>query len=440
MESGARLLVAARPASDVVAIDLRVRGAGSAAESAANSGAAHFVEHLVFKGGGAPDAPPGALDAAFESLGGEVGAQTSRDFVTYSITVPEKNWKAALRLLGSMLLSPAFRPADVEAERAVIRREMAVARGDARRLGIGALAGAAFPVGDPYRLPLMGTEQSIGKLTDADLRAFHAAHYRPGRFTLAVAGPVSLEAVREAAAEAFGGASRTETAAATGNGASAAAEAGEVPLVSAGAEARPVRAVVLPPADARTAATLNTVFFAFRVPAPRDPAEAALAEVTASLLARGGDEGCVAKRLTASGLAVAVRAEYLALRRGGLLLLSATGRGTADELESALVAELVRLREDGVPPGEVEAAKYARLGQAMADGEVADALAARLAYYDALDAAPDWYEGYAGRVSALTDADLARSVRDWLAPARRVVAVTGPDAAATAPSVAGARP
>ena len=189
MESGARLLVAARPASDVVAIDLRVRGAGSAAESAANSGAAHFVEHLVFKGGGAPDAPPGALDAAFESLGGEVGAQTSRDFVTYSITVPEKNWKAALRLLGSMLLSPAFRPADVEAERAVIRREMAVARGDARRLGIGALAGAAFPVGDPYRLPLMGTEQSIGKLTDADLRAFHAAHYRPGRFTLAVAVP-----------------------------------------------------------------------------------------------------------------------------------------------------------------------------------------------------------------------------------------------------------
>jgi len=418
--------VAVRPGAQVVALDLRVRGAGSAADTAGQSGAAHFVEHLTFRGA-ASDAP-GALDAAFEALGGEASAHTSRDFVTYAVTVPKANWKEALAQLVHLVRAPAFRPGDVEAERAVILAEMALARGDTRRAGIGALAGAAFPEGDPYRLPLMGDARNVQSLTADDLRAFHAAHYLPANITLTIAGDVPPEEARKEAEALFGASSGGSSAGAPSGRTETNGGGRDTAPSPAAADAGPLQPVRSAPVET-PGADLTTVHLAFRAPAAHETDAALTAEVIAALLARNGDEGYVGSALASAGEAVRVHSEYLPLCRGGLLLLSASGRGSAFDIEAALVSALVRLREDGVTEGEAAAARAARLGQAAADGERVEALAARLGYLDALGAAPDWQETYATRLSAVGPAELTRAVREWLVPARRVVAITGPGGA-----------
>ncbi|MBC8143515.1 MAG: insulinase family protein, partial [Armatimonadetes bacterium] len=85
LASGVHLLVAPRPDARLVAIEVRVRGAGSAGESPTENGLSHALEHMIFKGGDG-DAP-GAFDAAFERMGGEVVAQTDRVSTAYRVTV-----------------------------------------------------------------------------------------------------------------------------------------------------------------------------------------------------------------------------------------------------------------------------------------------------------------------------------------------------------------
>jgi zinc protease len=407
------VLVDERPAgTPTVAIEVRVRGAGPASETDADSGAAHFIEHLVFKG--TADRMPGTLDAAVEALGGEITAYTQRDATRFAVTVPAANWRPALALLAEMLQRPAFRPADVEAERAVVLAEKAVAKGDAYRSGLAALCAAAFAAPDPYRLPLLGGDESVRRLTAADLRAFHARLYRPDNLTVAVAGPVTADEVQAAVRQQF-------PSAAGGVEPEAPPPAAAVPLIE-----RPVRAPVVPAAPGRG---LTTVYVAFRAPAAAAP-DAAACEALAQVLARPGS-GPLYRRLLQPGRALAATAEYVPLRRGGLFLLSATAAATASpaDLEAELLGALAQVREDGVAEMDLTAAQGALIGRSLYERETPEGWARLAADADVLDLPPDFLAGYAARIRAITAADATRAARTYLVPLHRAVAVVS--AAAT---------
>lgn len=148
LPSGLRLVVQPRSGAGLAAVDVRVR-VGSGSEDAQTSGTAHFIEHLVFKGGGARK--PGDFDRAMETLGGEIAARTTRDYTQYTTVVPAAKWREAAGLLAEMVQNPGFRPADMERERAVILSEMTVAQTDPARLGFGQIARVAYAQGQGYR-------------------------------------------------------------------------------------------------------------------------------------------------------------------------------------------------------------------------------------------------------------------------------------------------
>ena len=188
LPSGLRLVVQTKPGADLVALAVSVR-AGSGSETAQNSGVAHLIEHMVFKG--TVSGKPGQLDAQIENLGGELTARTSRDQTLYTATVPQKNWQDALPVLADMLTHPAFRDDDLEAERRVIAREVAAALTEPARTGFTQLAGEAYPQNSPYHFPLMGQAQIVARLTPAAMRAFWQENYAPNNLTLVVVGDVA---------------------------------------------------------------------------------------------------------------------------------------------------------------------------------------------------------------------------------------------------------
>lgn len=438
LPSGLRVIVAERPGTGLVALDMRVRE-GSGAETPATSGTAHFVEHLVFKG--TDTRKPGDIDRAIELLGGELTAQTTRDATRYAVMLPvgdslgSPGWQGALEVMADMLRHPAFRAADVAAEKPVILAEMAIVRTEPMRAGSAALAtsGGLFAAGEPYRLPLMGTAENVRQMTPDALRAFWKRAYRPDDMTLAVTGDVRADDVFDAASRLF-----------PADPAAPPDEPAAAPPTPAGtADAAP--AVVRVPADADgPRRDLVTVLLGFRAPAATETDDAVLSALLPLLAdgsggAGGGESGRLAEALVQrQKLALSVSADLVDQRQGGMVVLAATGRrADAARLEAALRGALRKLPEDGFTAADAAAGVSAVLAARAGEAASLDRLAARLALADVLGVPPEEADDpahFAAHLrAAVTPETLAAVARKYLNPDQGAITLVGVPAGGAAP-------
>src|SRR5215217_8301038 len=78
---------------------------GSADESSAEAGFAHFLEHMLFKDAAAKEtgkASTGQMATTIESLGGDINAYTSFDQTVYHVTSAAQHWEKVLDAFGTM--------------------------------------------------------------------------------------------------------------------------------------------------------------------------------------------------------------------------------------------------------------------------------------------------------------------------------------------------
>lgn len=404
LPNGLRVIVAERRSARLVALDLRVR-AGSAYESRENNGVAHLIEHLLFKG--TTTRKPGDLDAAVESIGGELVANTSRDWAQFATVVPSSGWKIALEVLADAIRNPAFRSEDLDNERRVILDEMKTAEADPARAPFAALANVAYPPGHPYRLPLYGPESNVQGLRRDDLLSFWRARYTPSNMTLVVVGDVKQAEVVQATRDLFGTAQATP--------------APRVDLADPGAIEGVVRATPL-----LRDRDLVSVVVGFRAPSVRAAQDAVAMDVLLQILASEGRGRLPDALVRAGNLALTVSADYLTQRAPGLLTLTAIGPGGNEaRLEAALLGEVQRLRDKGVTEEEVAIARRTLLGQMLFDEETFAGEANALAFYDAIDTL-EFALRYRERIGAVDVEDIVRVVRTYLTPDRYAVATVVP--------------
>jgi predicted Zn-dependent peptidase len=169
-------------------------GVGSRDETAAQAGAAHYLEHLLFKG----TARRTAADIAQEidAVGGELNAFTGKEHTCFYAHVLDADLPLAVDLLADVVMAATFAPEHVELERAVVLEEIAMRADDPEDL-LGEVFDTALYGGHPLGRPVIGSEESIRAMTPARLRGFWAQHYVPSRMVVAAAGNVSHEWVVE---------------------------------------------------------------------------------------------------------------------------------------------------------------------------------------------------------------------------------------------------
>jgi zinc protease len=186
LDNGLRLAVHERPGAPVVSIYLWFE-VGSADESEGLFGAAHVVEHMLFKG----SALYGVGEAAseIEGLGGDLNAYTTFDQTVLHATVMAAQWRKALDIVLDMAISPRFDPVEFAREKLVILEEVRGALGEPDYLVDLEVQGALFP-GHGYGRPILGTEESVTALEPEQVKSFWRANYTPDRAVLSVAGPV----------------------------------------------------------------------------------------------------------------------------------------------------------------------------------------------------------------------------------------------------------
>ena len=121
LPNGAKLLTEFVPGARTAALGFFV-GTGSRHERAAESGAAHFIEHMSFKGTQRRDA--GALARETDAIGGQINAYTTKELTCYYARCLDSHLHRAIDLLSDMLFHSRFAQGDVELERGVILEEI----------------------------------------------------------------------------------------------------------------------------------------------------------------------------------------------------------------------------------------------------------------------------------------------------------------------------
>src|SRR5215203_2317820 len=175
---------------------------GSADDPVGQSGIAHFLEHLMFKG--TSRHPAGEFSQVVSALGGQENAFTSYDYTAYFQRVAREHLKTMMEFEADRMTGLVLEDAVVAPERDVVleERRMRVETDPAAQLSE-AMAASLF-VHHPYGTPIIGWMHEIEGLTREHALAYYRRFYTPQNAILVVAGDVTEDEVRALAERTYG--------------------------------------------------------------------------------------------------------------------------------------------------------------------------------------------------------------------------------------------
>lgn len=167
---------------------------GSAWERTGETGLAHMLEHMMFRG--TRTVPDGEFDARMEDLGASCNAMTWLDYTAYMATCSPDVLSEVMALERDRLESLVIDPTAFAAERDVVANERRqVVDGDPDSQIHELLQRMAFGAGTPYGWPTIGWHRDIERYSARKLRRFYEQNYAPSRLCVVVVGPVAPEEV-----------------------------------------------------------------------------------------------------------------------------------------------------------------------------------------------------------------------------------------------------
>jgi predicted Zn-dependent peptidase len=199
LPSGLRVLTEELPGTHSAAVGMWV-AVGSRDEPISVAGAAHYLEHLLFKGTTRRSAA--AIAEEIDAVGGELNAFTAKEYTCYYANVLDCDLALAVDLVCDVLGDALLNPSDVDLERSVVLEEIAMRDDDPEDLLHDEFSAALFG-SHPLGSSVLGTEESITGMSRDALYTFYRQRYTPERMILTVAGNVTHEAVLAALQRSF---------------------------------------------------------------------------------------------------------------------------------------------------------------------------------------------------------------------------------------------
>jgi len=175
---------------------------GSADDPIGQSGIAHFLEHLMFKG--TERHPAGEFSQVVSGLGGQENAFTSYDYTAYFQRVAKEHLATMMEFESDRMANLMLADDVVAPERDVVleERRMRVETDPGAQLSE-AMASALF-VHHPYGIPIIGWMHEIEALDRAHALDYYKRFYTPENAILVVAGDVAEDEVRRLADASYG--------------------------------------------------------------------------------------------------------------------------------------------------------------------------------------------------------------------------------------------
>jgi predicted Zn-dependent peptidase len=143
-----------------------------------------------------------AIAEQIEDVGGSLNAWTSRDTTVFHARLLARDLPLGLAIVADLVTAPRFDDDDLAREKDVVLQELGEARDTPDDIVFDHLQEAAFP-GQALGRSILGSEDSLARLTSDHLRDWLARHYVNSRLTLVVAGKLDHDDVMRLAEVAF---------------------------------------------------------------------------------------------------------------------------------------------------------------------------------------------------------------------------------------------
>lgn len=166
--------------------------AGSRDELDSESGMAHFLEHMIFKGTSRRSSLE--ISRAVDLVGGDFNAMTSREYTCFHITLPVSQLAFAVELLAEVLIDSQFNATEMERERQVIIQEIQSSEDSPEDLIFDELMSSVYGKHPLARL-ITGTEEIVQGFKREQLMDFFAKHYSIQDLIVTVAGDIEHKEV-----------------------------------------------------------------------------------------------------------------------------------------------------------------------------------------------------------------------------------------------------
>ncbi len=186
LDNGLTIMVKETPGTKVATVQIWVK-AGSIYEDKDEAGITHLIEHMIFKG--TPTRGPGQLAGEIESLGGRINAYTSFEQTVYHATLSSRHWQKALDVLFDAVQNSLFDAEELEREKKVVLEEICMRNDRPGTKLFQSLMETSYLV-HPYRLPIIGSEESVSGFSRENILAYMDKHYHPENMMVLVVGDV----------------------------------------------------------------------------------------------------------------------------------------------------------------------------------------------------------------------------------------------------------
>jgi len=201
LDNGVRLLMLPDDRSRSASVSLWI-GSGSRFELPERAGVSHYIEHMLFKGTDRRTARELAEES--DAIGGQLNAYTTKEYTCVYSRALDSHLSRALDLISDMTLNSRMAESDFETERGVILEEIGMYEDSPEDLMIDGLYSTLWK-DSMLGHNILGTRETIKKMTTAQLRAHMAEQYTGSRIVCALSGAFDPDAVTGQISDAFGG-------------------------------------------------------------------------------------------------------------------------------------------------------------------------------------------------------------------------------------------
>jgi zinc protease len=371
---------------------------GSRNEVTGTTGATHILEHMMFKGSENFNDPRGnSVKQFLEHVGGQFNATTSFDRTNYFATIGRENLEGYIAIEADRMRHLWLREADRQSEMTVVRNEYERGKNDPDSVLMEEVTAAAYQA-LPYHHPTIGWKSDIEHVPITKLREFYDTFYWPNNATVTVIGDIEAAATLNLVKKYYGVHPHSPA---------------PIPAIytEEPAQSGVRRVTVERPGE------LGTVIIAHKVPNGRDPDLPALDMLDAIL--SSGKNARLYRALVDQGLALNAGAGtdvHHDLSLHTVYAILAPG-ATHAQVEKALMAEIAKVKTDGVTAAEVARVKQQYIA---ADAYKRDGTAAIASEINEWIGVGDWtlYVTFPQKVQLVTPADVQRVAAQYLKEAQ----------------------
>lgn len=178
--------------------------AGSIYENQDNMGASHLLEHLLFDG--TKKRSRFELEEGIKDKGGYINAHTDKEFTEFILLMPKEQFEFGFDILADMLFNSNFPKPELAKERKVVAEEI---KKDLSSLDyqVETFFDSLVFANTPYTQPVLGSEESINKISRKEIEEYYKTYYQPNRMQVLVMGDFNSEKMKNVVEKYFGFAS-----------------------------------------------------------------------------------------------------------------------------------------------------------------------------------------------------------------------------------------